>query len=381
MEKKNVLNDKLREMAGRIKELREIENLSPEYMAEKCGVSVDEYIACEKGERDLSFAFLYLCAGALSVNVTEIIEGESPKLKSYTVTRNGSGQKISSAHGLTYYNMAYAFQNRIADPLFVVSEYKEELQNKPIECTTHKGQECDLVIDGNLKVQVGNHTEILGAGDSIYFDSSTPHGMIAVNGRSCLFYAIVLNPTGEPIPELAPDKTVLDSAAKKSAANEDRIYKKYIDVVEDENGTPLSIKFKNDDKFNFAFDLVDALADKKPDKLAMLHVGKDKTERRFTFADMKKESARTANYFKSLGIKKGDRVLLVLKRHYQFWFSMLALNKIGAIAILATNQLQEHDFAYRFKTAGITTILCTADGDTAQPWKVYPVRVGVGRVP
>ena len=365
MEKKNGLDVKIREMARRIKELREIENLSVEYMAEKCGVSLEEYIACEKGERDLSFAFLYLCAGALSVNVTEIIEGESPKLKSYTITRNGAGQKISSAHGMTYYNMAYSFQNRIADPLFVVSEYREDAQNKPIECTTHKGQECDLVIDGYLKVQIGNHTEILGAGDSIYFDSSTPHGMIAVNGRSCMFYAIVLNPTGEPIPELEPDKTVLDGGAAKSVSDEDRIYNKYVDVVEDENGTPISIKFKNDDKFNFAFDLVDALADKKPDKLAMLHVSKDKTERRFTFADMKKESARAANYFESLGIKKGDRVLLVLKRHYQFWFSMLGLNKIGAIAILATNQLQEHDFAYRFKTAGITTVLCTADGDTA----------------
>ena len=365
MEKNVKLNDKMREMAGRIKELREIENVSPEFMAEKCGVTVDEYLACERGEKELSFAFLYLCAGALSVNVTEIIEGISPKLKSYTVTRNGSGQKISSAHGMTYYNMAYAFQNRIADPLFVVSDYSKEAQNKPIECTTHKGQECDLVIDGYLKVQIGNHTEVLGPGDSIYFDSSTPHGMIAVNGKSCLFYAIVLNPTGEPIPELEPDKTVHD-AAVKTVSDKDRIYKKYIDVIEDENGTPLSIKFKNDDKFNFAFDLVDALADKNPDKLAMLHISKDKTERRFTFADMKKESARTANYFTSLGIKKGDRVLLVLKRHYQFWFSMLALNKIGAIAILATNQLQEHDFAYRFKTAGITTIVCTADGDTAR---------------
>ncbi|MBE7062108.1 MAG: acyl-CoA synthetase, partial [Clostridiales bacterium] len=91
----------------------------------------------------------------------------------------------------------------------------------------------------------------------------------------------------------------------------------------------------------------------------------DKTERRVTFTDVKKESARCANYFKSLGIKKGDRVVLVLKRHYQFWFAMLGLNKLGAVAILATNQLQEHDFEYRFKASGATAIICTADGDTA----------------
>ena len=107
------------------------------------------------------------------------------------------------------------------------------------------------------------------------------------------------------------------------------------------------------------------MAEKDPDKLAMLHISRDKTERRFTFKDIKKGSAQCANYFKSLGIKRGDRVLLVLKRHYQFWFAMLGLNKLGAIGIPATNQLLEHDFEYRFKAAGISAIICTADGDTA----------------
>ncbi len=98
----------------------------------------------------------------------------------------------------------------------------------------------------------------------------------------------------------------------------------------------------------------------------MLHVSRDHTERRLTFKDMKKASAQCANYFKSLGIKKGDRVMLILKRHYQFWFAMLGLNKLGAIAIPAPNQLLEHDLEYRFQAAGVTAVLCTADGDTAQ---------------
>lgn len=76
----------------------------------------------------------------------------------------------------------------------------------------------------------------------------------------------------------------------------------------------------------------------------MLHLDKNKVERRFTFKDMKEESSRAANYFKSLGIKKGDRVLVVLKRHYQFWFTILGLHKLGAIAIPATCLLQAHDF-------------------------------------
>ena len=366
MEQMTGLDLKIKEVAGRIKELREIEGLSQQDMALKTDVSLDEYQKCEQGESNLTFAFIYRCSLALKVNVTDIIEGYSPELKAFTVTRNGAGQIVSKAHGMTYYNMAYAFRNRIAEPLFVKAVYNDEAQYKDIELTTHDGQELDIVINGYLMVQVGSHKEVLGPGDTIYYDSSTPHGMIAVNGKDCDFYAVVLNPSGEPIPELASSSSKEIKDKKTGVKDEkDRIYKKFIDVVENENGTPVSIKFNNTEKFNFAFDLVDALADRDPEKLAMLHVSNNMTERRFTFSDMKKESARTANYFKSLGIKKGDRVMLVLKRHYQFWFAMLALNKLGAIAIPAVYQLQEHDFEYRFKSAGVKAIVCTGDGDTA----------------
>ena len=365
MEQMTGLDFKLGEIAGRIRELREIEGLTAADMAKKTAVSEEEYLACENGRSDLNFAFIYRCALAFGVDVTDIIEGQSPNLKSYTVTRKGEGQRIEKAHGMTYYNLAASFKNRIAEPLYVKSVFSEEAQHRDIELTTHPGQECDLIIEGKLKVQVGEHKEVLGPGDSIYYDSSTPHGMIAVDGKDCIFYAIVLNPTGEPIPELAGTKPNEEITPISRDDNKDRIYRQFIDITENENGTPLSIKFKNTERFNFAFDLVDALADKDPEKLAMLHISRDKTERRFTFKDLKKASNQCANYFKSLGIKKGDRVMLVLKRHYQFWFAMLGLNKLGAVAIPATNQLQEHDFSYRFKAAGVKAIICTADGDTA----------------
>ena len=365
MEQMTGLDRKIREMASRIRELRQLEGLSTAEMAAQTGVTEEEYLQCEEGKSDLNFAFIYRCAMILKVNVTEIIEGQSPKLKSYTVTRRGQGQEVSKAHGMTYYNLAYAFRDRIAEPLYVRSIYDPSAQQKDIELTTHAGQECDLIIEGNLMVQVGEHKEVLGPGDSIYFDSDTPHGMIAVNGKDCIFYAIVLNPTGEPIPELTEVKSVSEKRVQV-ADTKDRIYRKFIDVTENQNGTPTEIKFKNTEKFNFAFDLVDALADREPEKMAMLHISRDKTVRRFTFKDIKKASNQCANYFKSLGIKKGDRVMLVLKRHYQFWFAMMGLNKLGAIAIPATNQLQEHDFEYRFQSAGVSAILCTADGDTAR---------------
>ncbi|MBQ7246937.1 MAG: AMP-binding protein [Lachnospiraceae bacterium] len=334
-------------------------------MAEKTGVSVEEYLKCENGEGDLNFAFIYRCALAFGVDVTDIIEGVSPTLTSYTLTRAGKGQRIDQAHGMEYYNMAASFLNRIAEPLYVHSTFSEEAQHRDIQLTTHTGQECDIVISGHLMVQVGNHKEVLGPGDSIYYDSATPHGMIAVQDDDCYFYAIVLNPTGEPIPELTPSRLIPE--AKRTIRRDDRprLYQEFIDVEENEKGTPISIRFKNTDRFNFAFDIVDGIAKAEPDKLAMLHLSSDKTERRFTFLDMKKASNQCANYFKSLGIKKGDRVLLALKRHYQFWFAMLGLNKLGAVAIPATSQLQSHDFEYRFKAAGISTVICTADEDTA----------------
>ena len=367
MSKITALDYKLQEMAGRIRELREIEGFTIAEMAMKTGVSEAEYADCESARSDLPFAFIYRCALAFGVDVTDIIEGASPKLQSLTVTRKGKGQRIIEAHGMVYYNMASAFRNRISEPLYVEVPYDRDAERRDIELTTHKGQECDIVIEGKLKLQVGEHSTVLEPGDCAYYDSATPHGMIAVGGEKCLFYAIVLNPSGEPIPELTENRSVPGEKQKALPSDEDkRIWHNFVDVQEDAFGAPDAITFKNTEHFNFAFDLVDALADTQPDKLAMLYVDKNKNERRFSFKDMKRASAQCANYFKALGIKKGDRVMLVLKRHYQFWFAMLGLNKLGAIAIPAVCQLQEHDFEYRFKSAGVTAIICTADGDTAR---------------
>ncbi len=237
-------------------------------------------------------------------------------------------------------------------------EYNPSQQNKPIHLATHSGQEFDLIISGKLKVQIGNHVEILSEGDSIYYDSSTPHGMIAVDGQDCVFCAVVL--PGEDTKEEVVRRSLV--TAKES---EPLICETFVETQEDENGALQNISFKNTDTFNFGFDIVDEIADKYPDKLAMLHLDVNRTERRFTFKDIKHYSNQAANYFTSLGIKRGDKVMLVLKRHYQFWFAMVALHKLGAVAIPATNQLKEHDFEYRYNAAGVSAIVCTADGDTA----------------
>ncbi len=358
------LDLKIKEMARRISELREIENLSTAEMAAKTGISEEEYIACESGNSDLNFAFLYRCALALRVDVTEIIEGTGPRLAGYTVTRKGEGQRIEQAHGMVYYNLASAFKNRIAEPLYVVSAYDEKARKGEIELTTHEGQECDIIVKGALMVQVGDHIEVLREGDSIYYDSSVPHGMIAADGNDCIFYAIVLNPAGEPISKLTHKEMHEITVAPKRVAisAQPRVWENFVIPTENDKGTITKVEFKNDDKFNFAFDVIDKLGREKPNKLAMIHLDREKNERRFTFEDIKRASSQTANYFKSLGISKGDKVMLILKRHYQFWFAILALHKLGAIAIPATNQLKEHDITYRIQAAGVKAIVCTADG-------------------
>ena len=354
---------KIREIAGRIRELRLITGLSVEEMAERTGISVQEYEQCEAGNQNLSIAFLYRCVLIIGVDFSDLLEGRSPKLRSYALTRRGEGQRIEEAHHMIGYNLAADFRNRIALPLYMELAYRPGAESEAIELVTHEGQECDIVIRGHMKIQIGPNTEILHAGDCIYYDSSTPHGMIAVDGEDCAFYAIVLSNSAAREGEQAA--VLSNETPRRAKDTQHRIYHDFI-IPTEENGILKKIAFQNEEKFNFAFDVVDALGRRKPDKLAMLHVSEDGTERRFTFQDMKKESARAANYFKSLGIRRGDRVMLVLKRHYQFWFAILGLHKLGAVAIPATNQLLEKDFTYRFASGKVKAILCTADGDVAQ---------------
>ncbi len=353
-----VSTNKLQEVAGRIKEMREIDGISTEQMAAKVEVSLEDYLAYESGNKDFPFSFIHKCSLVFGIGITDLLEGQSAHLSSYTVTRKGEGQDTAKENGIEIKSLAPLFRKKIAEPYWVKYDFDEKLQNEPINLATHSGQEFDFVLSGKLKVQIGDNIEYLSEGDSIYYNSSTPHGMVAVDGEDCLFVAVVL--PGEDTAETIVRETLAPSSSKKELVSA-----KFIDTVEDENGGLLSIDFKDEDNFNFAFDIVDAIAKRNPNKLAMLHIDKNKIERRFTFKDMKRASNMAANYFKSLGIKKGDRVMLVLKRHYQFWFAILGLHKLGAIAIPATNLLQQHDLDYRFNAAGVSAVVCTADGDIA----------------
>ncbi|MFI3326406.1 MAG: AMP-binding protein [Clostridia bacterium] len=356
------LKKQLHEVAERIRTLREIMGISEEEMASKTGVSLESYKKHENGEEDFNFTFIFKCASRLGVDPTDLIKGVSPTLSSCTVTRKGQGLPITRQQGFGYLNMAPLFKDKIVEPYFVTIPWSKSAEEGTIKQASHIGQELDIVIKGKVKYQVGTHVTYLEAGDTIYFDSSQPHGLVAVEGEDCEMYAMVIRGQQNVYDEDRFEKFVKARQARKEHMS---VADNFIITDFDENGILKTMDFKNEDDFNFGYDVVKAIADKNPDKLAMLHVSNDKQERRFTFGDIEKYSNMTANYLTSLGIKKGDRVMLVLKRHYQFWFAIVALHKIGAVAIPATNLLVEHDFTYRFDAADVKALICTGDGGVA----------------
>lgn len=140
------------------------------------------------------------------------------------------------------------------------------------------------------------------------------------------------------------------------------LYEKYVKEELNSDGTLRAISFDAPKNFNFAYDVVDEFAKTEPSRKAMIWVADDGAERIFTFKEISVLSNQVANFFTDLGIKRGDRVMLILRRHYEFWLAIVALHKIGAIAIPATDQLKKKDVVYRIEKAGVTTIVCTADG-------------------
>ena len=184
--------NQLKEIAQRIRTLREIMEIPVAEMARETGMTAEEYMECEEGKNDFSFTFLYNCAQLFGVDMIELLTGERPHLSFYSIVRKGTGLKINRRKGFTYQHLAYRFSGKTAEPFLVTAPYIEEEQNQPIHLSSHEGQEFDFVLKGQLKVRMEDHEEYLEAGDAIYYDSGHGHGMIATGGEECLFLAIVM---------------------------------------------------------------------------------------------------------------------------------------------------------------------------------------------
>jgi transcriptional regulator with XRE-family HTH domain len=188
------MGDKIFEIAERIRGLREDLGISVEEIASLLEITQEEYREYEEGKHDFTFTFLYKVAKRLGVDLIELITGTSPTLSVYTHVRKGRGLKIerSRRKGFNYQNLAYLFKNRNAEPFLVEAVYDEEAEKNEIMLRSHDGQEFDYILSGSLRMKIGDNEFIMEEGDSVYYDATHKHGMVAANGKSCLFLAVVI---------------------------------------------------------------------------------------------------------------------------------------------------------------------------------------------
>ena len=136
-------------------------------------------------------------------------------------------------------------------------------------------------------------------------------------------------------------------------------YKRFVTEGYDENGILNKFEINAPENYNFGYDIIDKFGELEPDRPALLHVSLDEKVTKFSYKELSDLSTQAANLFASKGIKKGDKVMLVLKRNYQFWYAIIGLIKLGAVVIPATHLLTTHDFTYRFKSAGVKGVVAT----------------------
>ena len=182
----------IKEIAERVKALRTLIGFTPEEMAQVTGESVEEYLRREDGQEDFSFGFLYHCAEKFGVDIVELLTGENPHLSGYTLVRQGKGLPIQREEGFDYYHLAARFKDKLSEPFLVKATYREAEQSRPIELSSHEGQEFDFVLTGRLRFTYEGHIEELDPGDSVFYNSGKPHGMIATGGEDCTFLAVVM---------------------------------------------------------------------------------------------------------------------------------------------------------------------------------------------
>ena len=169
------MNEYIKQISDRIRELRDILDLTAEEVASNIGVSTEEYLAYENGEKEIPISLLYKVASIFKVDPTVLMTGDVPRMDDYTVVRGGNGVKVERYPGYSFSALAFNYKHRQMDPMIVTLSKSETA-----ELVRHGGQEFNYVIEGAIKVVVGDREFTLEAGDSIYFNPEKPHGQRAV---------------------------------------------------------------------------------------------------------------------------------------------------------------------------------------------------------
>lgn len=190
MKGRREMSNQIQGIAERIRELREISGLSVGTLAKEIGVPTETYVGYESGDTDIPIGFLYELANKYKVELTAILTGSEPKLRSYSLVRKGDGVVVERKKQYHYLSLAYNFVGKKGEPFMVTIDPKGE--NDDISFSSHPGQEFNYMVEGRLQVFIDGHETVLEAGDSLYFDSTKPHGMKALDDKPAKLLAIII---------------------------------------------------------------------------------------------------------------------------------------------------------------------------------------------
>ena len=183
-------NEQIKQIAERLRGLRDVLDLTPEEVADSCQMPLEAYLEMESGNKDISVSALQQIARKYEVSLDVLMFGEEPKMNSYFLTRKGAGVSVERTKAYKYEALASGFRRRLADPFIVTVEPKPE--GTPMHLNAHEGQEFNMVMEGRLLLNIDGKDIILNEGDSLYFDSTKPHGMQALDGKTVKFLAIIM---------------------------------------------------------------------------------------------------------------------------------------------------------------------------------------------
>jgi len=182
------MEEAIKQIGERLKGLREVLDLSTKELADTCGISLEKYQQIESGERDITISNLMKIAKKYGVSADALMFAEEPKMRSYFVTRKGQGLSVERTKAYKYQSLVSGFTNRKAEIFIVTVEPKPDAHK--IYKNTHPGQEFNMVLEGSMELFFNGKTITLEEGDSIYFDSTKPHGMKALGDKPVKFLAV-----------------------------------------------------------------------------------------------------------------------------------------------------------------------------------------------
>lgn len=183
------MTEQIKQIAERLRGLREVLELTTQEVADACQLSEEEYRDIEAGLKDISVSTLQKISRRYGISLDVLMFGEEPRMSSYFLTRAGTGVSVERRKAYKYEALASGFRGRIADPFIVTVEPKPEAV---VEFNTHQGQEFNLVIEGRMLLNINGKELTLETGDSLYFNSALPHGMLALDNKPVKFLAIIM---------------------------------------------------------------------------------------------------------------------------------------------------------------------------------------------